>query len=188
MLPTADGTGLAESRDSGSDDTWEFLTSRQSAERQKDLNSDFVDERKVYRGTKTSGELKLTFVAPGDGMYVLLCGAPCGWTCGGKAGYVSSKSQRWWPDTGPVRQSVSDLTFTIDGKGVSGEELHDLHDEIFHRETGKFCPGCKNPADICQPVAKVDAGQHTIGAKVEPRTWDADDEVFVEIMELLVVG
>jgi len=184
MLPTAEGTGLAGSRDPDSDDTWEFLTSKQAAEH----GTKAVDSRMVYRGTKSSGELKLNFKAPSDGMYVILCGAPCGWTCSGKAGYVSSKSQRWWPDKAPARQNVSDLTFTIDGRGVSGEELHDLHDEIFHENAGKFCPGCKNPADVCQPVAKVDAGPHKVGAKVEPRTWEGDGDVFVEIMELLVVG
>jgi len=184
MLPTAEGTGLAGSRDPDSDDTWEFLTSKQAAEH----GTKAVDSRMVYRGTKNSGELKLNFKAPSDGMYVILCGAPCGWTCSGKAGYVSSKSQRWWPDKAPARQNVSDLTFTIDGRGISGEELHDLHDEIFHENAGKFCPGCKNPADVCQPVAKVDAGPHKVGAKVEPRTWEGDGDVFVEIMELLVVG
>jgi len=196
MFPTSSGTALEGARHADqSDDTWEYGISRQAAER----GHEAVDKRYVYRGNKTSGELKLSFQADSDGQYVLLCGAPCSWWCNGNAGFVSSKSQRWWPKDGPERKNVSDLTFSIDGRDISGGELTRLHDEMFHQETGKFCPGCKNPMDLCQPVAKVAKGRHTVGARVEPRTRAAiapadvphmqeGEEMFVEILEMLVVG
>jgi hypothetical protein len=186
MFPTSKGTDLRGSRASDrSDDTWEYTISRQAAER----GVEAVDKRWVYRGNKTSGELKLNIVAPKDGMYVVLCGAPCGWRCEGKAGYVSSMSQRWWPEEG-TRKSVSDLKFSIDGNGVRDNDLPKLHDKLFGQEAGIFCPGCDNPASLCQPVAKVDAGQHTVGVRVEPHTWEGADgeDTFVEIMQLMVVG
>jgi len=190
-----EGTILSSARDPSSQDTWTFETSRQAAER----NTVTADERVGYKGTNASGELKLNFQADSDDQYVLLCGAPCGWWCEGNAGYVPSKSQRWWPEGGEKRRDVSDLTFSIDGREVSGEELNRLHDEIFNAETGKFCPGCKNPMDLCQPVAKVAKGKHTVGARVEARSRDGvapanvphmqeGEEMFVEILEMLVVG
>jgi len=169
MFPTTEGTSLSSARDPSSQDTWEFNVSRQTAE-----HGDSVDRRMAYRGTKASGELKLNFQADSDGTYVILCGAPCGWYCNGNFGYVSSKAQRWWgahvQPAPPKRRDVSDLTFSIDGRTVSGEELNRLHDELFHESTGKFCPGCLNPADLCQPVAKVAKGTHAVGARVVPRS------------------
>jgi len=165
MFPTSKGTDLRGPRLSDeSDDTWEYTISMQAAER----GVEAVDKRWVYRGNKTSGELKLDIVAPKDGMYVVLCGAPCGWRCEGKAGYVSSVSQRWWPEEEGTRKSVSDLKFSIDGNGIRDNDLPKLHDKLFGQEAGIFCPGCKNPTALCQPVAKVDAGKHTVGARVEP--------------------
>jgi hypothetical protein len=188
MFPTSKGTDLPGLRHSAnSDDTWEYTISMQAAER----GVEAVDKRWVFRGNKTSGELKLNFMAPKDGMYVVLCGAPCGWRCAGKAGYVSSMSQRWWSgDETVVRKSVSDLKFSIDGNGIRGKELPKLHDKLFKEEAGVFCPGCKNPASVCQPVAKVDAGEHTVGARVDPHSYEGADgeDTFVEIMQLLVVG
>jgi len=196
MFPTSQGTALKGSRHSDkSDDTWEYSISYQAAERGREA----VDKRWVYRGNKTSGELKLNFVAPNDGMYVLLCGAPCGWRCDGKAGYVSSMSQRWWPEDLPARKSVSDLKFSIDGNGIRGKDLPKLHEKLFGTEAGSFCRDCTNPASLCQPVAKVAKGRHTVGARVEPRTRAAiapadvphmqeGEEMFVEILEMLVVG
>ncbi|CAK0829418.1 unnamed protein product [Prorocentrum cordatum] len=191
-----EGTQLSSARDAGSRDTWQLVVSRQAAEGRTETT---VDTRMAYRGTRADGELKLSFQADSDGQYVLLCGAPCSWWCNGNAGFVSSKSQRWWPKDGPERKNVSDLTFSIDGRDISGGELTRLHDEMFHQETGKFCPGCKNPMDLCQPVAKVAKGRHTVGARVEPRTRAAiapadvphmqeGEEMFVEILEMLVVG
>jgi len=187
MYPTSKGTNLEGIRLSGnSDDTWRHTISMQAAER----GTEAVDKRWVYRGNKTSGELKLKFVAPNDGMYVVLCGAPCGWMCEGKAGYVSSMSKRWWPEDGPARKNVSDLKFSIDGNGVPNKDLNGLHEKLFGKQAGIFCAGCDKAADLCQPVAKVDAGQHTVGARVEPRSYEGADgeDTFVEIMELLVVG
>jgi len=195
MMPTTEGSILSRARDPSSSDSWLFVTSEQAAER----GTETVDKRKAYRGTEASGELKLSFQADSDDQYVILCGAPCGWFCNGNAGYVASKAQRWWPEGGEARRNVSDLTFSIDGREVSGKELNRLHDEIFHEETGKYCPGCKNPMDLCQPVAKVAKGKHTVGAKVTARSRDRiakagvphmeeGDEMFVEIMEMLVVG
>jgi hypothetical protein len=205
MLPTTEGTMLSSARDPGSRDTWEFSTSRQAAER----NTESVDHRMVYRGTKASGELKLNFQADRDGQYVILCGAPCGWWCEGNVGYVSMKSQRWWPDGEKKRRDVSDLTFSIDGRRVSSEYLNHLHEELFHQgnnknckncyKPGLFCPGCKNSMDLCQPVAKVAKGKHTVGAKVEARSrydvapagvphMQEGEEMFVEILEMIVVG
>jgi hypothetical protein len=186
MSPTSKGTTLRESRLShNSDDTWDYTISMQVSEG----HTETVDKRWVFRGNETSGELRLNFVAPNDGMYVILCGAPCGWKCTGNAGYVSSMSQRWWPEDGPARKSVSDLKFSIDGNGIQDKDLPKLHETLFSKEAGKFCPGCDKAADLCQPLAKVDAGQHTIGASVKPRSWEgADKNTFVEIMELLVVG
>jgi len=187
MFPTSKGTELSRShRSESSDHAWEYTTSAQAAETGREA----VDHRWVYRGNKTSGELKLNFMAPSDGMYVVLCGAPCGWRCKGKAGYVSSMSQRWWPEGGPARRNASDLKFSIDGNPIRGKELPKLHEKFFDKEAGIFCPDCTNPASLCQPVAEVDAGQHTIGATVEPRSWEGADgeDTFVEIMELLVVG
>merc|ERR1719291_660690 len=167
MNPTSKGTTLWELRFSDkSDDTWEYTTSMQVVE----AKTEAVDKRWVYRGNKTSGELKLSFTADSDGTYVVLCGAPCGWSCAGGAGYVSSKSQRWWPKEKGQREDVSDLFFTVDGRAVDGARLLELHDELFRTGAGAFCPGCKNPADLCQPVAKVGAGRHTVGASVEPRS------------------
>jgi len=186
MTPTSKGTHLRESLSDKSDGTWEYSTSEQVVEGKVES----VDKRWVYRGNKTSGELKLNFVAPRDDMYVILCGAPCGWRCNGKAGYVSSMSQRWWPEGEAPRKSVSDLSFSIDGKGIWNKDMPKLHDTLFSQQAGTFCPGCDKAADVCQPVAKVSAGQHTVGASVAPRTWEGTDgeETFVEIMELLVVG
>jgi len=187
MFPTSSGTALEGARHADqSDDTWEYGISRQAAER----GHEAVDKRYVYRGNKTSGELKLSFQAPKDGMYVVLCGAPCGWRCDGTAGYVSSMSQRWWPEDLPKRKSVSDLKFSIDGNGIRDKELPKLHETLFDKETGIFCRDCTNPASLCQPVAKVDAGPHTVGARVAPKSYEGADaeDTFVEIMELLVVG
>jgi hypothetical protein len=186
LLPTSAGTGLDSARDPDSADTWEFAISMQAAER----NTETIDKRWVYRGNMTSGELKLSFTADSDGTYVVLCGAPCGWSCAGNAGYVASKSQRWWPKEKGVREDVSDLTFTIDGLTVDGPRLLELHDELFLAGSGKFCQDCKNPADLCQPVAKVGAGRHTVGASVEPSSSAGalvSDDMFVEIMELMLV-
>jgi len=189
LLPTSAGTGLDGARDPHSADTWELAISMQSAQ----PATEAVDKRWVYRGNKTSGELRLGFTADSDGTYVLLCGAPCSWNCVGSAGYVASRSQRWWPkDSKGERADVSDLAFTVDGRAVDAPRLLELHDELFHAEAGVFCPGCKNPADLCQPVAKVGAGRHTVGARVEPRTpglgRGGGDDVFVEILELMLVG
>jgi hypothetical protein len=186
MFPVSKSTDELSRISGESDHTWEYAISMQAAETRREA----VDKRWVYRGNKTSGELKLNFVAPNDGMYVVICGAPCGWRCQGKAGFVSSMSQRWWPEGGPARNNVSDLKFSIDGNGIMGKELPKLHEKLFGKEAGVFCPDCKNPASLCQPVAKVAAGQHTIGARVEPRSWEGADgeDTFVEIMELLVVG
>jgi hypothetical protein len=193
MNPTTESNHVSLLRDPLSDDTWELQTSRQAAEGRVET----VDKRTVFSGTKASGELKLNFQADSDDTYVILCGAPCGWKCGGNAGWVASKSQRWWPDKGQngepleARKNVSDLRFSIDGRGISNTELNKLHDEIFHSQAGKFCPNCKNPADLCQPVAKVGKGKHTVGARVEPSSRDPrfnGEDMFVEIMEMLLVG
>jgi len=187
MLPTTEGTELSLLRDASSTDAWELRTSRQAAERRTET----VDVRTVFVGTEAAGELKLNVQADRDDTYVILCGAPCGWKCAGNAGYVASKSQRWWPEDAGSRKDVSDLKLSIDGRAVSNAELNQLHDEIFHKEAGKFCPDCKNPADLCQPVAKVGKGTHIVGARVAPSSRDDKkdgEDMFVEIMEVLLVG
>lgn len=166
---------------------WEYTISRQAAEGRVPT----VDERWVYRGTEADGELKLNIKTDADNQYLVVCGAPCGWNCNGNAGWVSSRSQRWWPDKDVERKVGSDLKFSIDGRPVPSAELIALHDTLFAEGSGKFCPNCKNPADLCQPVAKVGAGEHTIGATVSPhsRKEEKDGEaMFVEIFEIMVVG
>jgi hypothetical protein len=199
MLPTTEGSILSSARDPSSRDTWLFEGSRNAGP----VGSQ-IDDRMVFKGTMASGELKLSFQADSDGQYVILCGAPCGWRCKGNNGWVSSKSQKWWQwkkERTEKRANVSDLTFSIDGRVVSGEELHRLQDELF-AGNGKFCPGCEPMASLCQPVAKVAKGRHIVGARVENRSREAivpkrqplptamrpGQVMEVEILEMLVVG
>jgi len=188
MAPTTEGTQLRLLRDPLSDDTWQLQGSRQAATGKTET----VDKRTVFAGTEASGELKLSVQADSDDTYVVLCGAPCGWRCQGNNGWVASKSQRWWgAENVEERKNVSDLKFSIDGRGVSNKELNRLHDELFDKEAGKFCPDCKNPMELCQPVAKVGKGKHTVGARVKPSSRDFKkdgEDMSVEIMEVLLVG
>jgi hypothetical protein len=97
---------------------------------------------------------------------------------------VPVRGQKWGP-----RPNVSDLTFTIDDHEVPHSQLLQLHDRLFDPETGQFCPDCENPAELCQPVAKVSRGWHSVGARVTPRTnVTGSKDTAVEIMELMVVG
>jgi len=186
MLPTTEGARLESHVERRSGQTWEYSVSKEVVG-----GHDSVDTRMVFRGTKKDGELKLAFEASDDGQYVVLCGAPCGWNCNDLKGWVPTKSNRWWKDKEHPRQNVSDLSYTIDGREVSSLELLELYDYFFDAATGEFCPNCENPANVCQPVAKVSKGWHTVGARVEPRTWVDGTKwghMHVEILQLMVVG
>lgn len=88
---------------------------------------------------------------------------------------------------GVPRKEVSDLQFTVNGKVVEMSNLNSLHDQLFDKQTGSYCPGCSNAADVCQPVAKLSAGKHKIGFQVKPATYDHPD-MHVDVLEVLLVG
>jgi len=85
------------------------------------------------------------------------------------------------------RKPGSDLAFRINDVEVSEDELLRLHDLLFKEKSGQFCPGCRNPADMCQPVAELPAGKYEVGMRVRPRSYQ-DPNMFVEVMQLMLVG
>lgn len=185
VQPTTPGTGLRV--DPSSPNTWQYMISMQVPVR----DTKTIDQRLTYHGTKQDGEIRFNFRAKRNNQIVMLCGAPCGWRCEGNFGYVSTRTQIWWPENESPRKNVSDLAYTIDGQAVPSSNLLLLHDELFS-ENGKFCPQCRQVADICQPVAEVSQGDHTVGARVEARSRADPDAsgnpMVVEILELIVVG
>merc|ERR1719401_1355437 len=82
---------------------------------------------------------------------------------------------------GVGRKQVSDLVFTVNGAAVPEGALLRLHEELFDASRGLYCPGCKNAADLCQPVAKLSRGRHILGLRVSPHTYP-DPNMSVEVL------
>ena len=192
--PSSRGLSAWESIKTSSQDTWEFVRAGEIGNPMEGPLGKQVDGRNVWRGTQDSGELQFEVEVPeGDGQHVVLCSKPCGWWCEDLAGYVSTKSQRWWGDHMPTykegvpRKDVSDLEFKVDGWTVAPAELLRLHNELFDEQEGKYCPGCHNAADVCQPAGKLSPGKHTIGLNVKPSSYN-NASMHVDILQYMLVA
>jgi hypothetical protein len=147
-----------------------------------------IDRREVIFGNKSTGELLLNLVVNSPDQYAVLCQPPCHFTCKEGTGYISilgANSKHWKrADENSSHGNSSDAVFTVDGKQVQDDELSSLHNKLFADGAGEFCPGCMRTRDLCQPVAKLGLGQHTIGMSVREGVGDK----FLELIQVMQVG
>jgi len=192
--------------------TWKHAVSPQTKVSSGNTILGHLDKRYSLQGRQDSGSLEfhVNVEASEDShQYLLFCGTPCGWQCNTAYGYFSMDNNRWWnehsykqfsssskddPDKikakmgftkGEKRKRTNDFAVEVDGQEVSTESLDELRKELFHAETGKYCRNCPKLSDMCQPVAKLSRGEHTIALRVDPKTY-ADQEFAAKT--LLEVG
>jgi len=139
-----------------------------------------VDRRVVLQGTKNEGELVLKIDVPAHDHYLLMCQAPCGWSCSTTPGFMSSTCTNWGRNS-----TLSDGVFTVNGEAVPDPMLEKLQQELFAEGSGMYCPGCKAIANVCQVTAKLAPGVHTVGLML--RDGLADGTV-MELIQVMLVG
>jgi len=152
---------------------WDRTLSRESG-------GDVVDRRVVLQGTKNEGELVLKIDVPAHDHYLLMCQAPCGWSCSTTSGFMSSTCTNWGRNS-----TLSDGVFTVNGEAVPDPMLEKLQQELFAEGSGMYCPGCKAIANVCQVTAKLAPGVHTVGLML--RDGLADGTV-MELIQVMLVG
>jgi len=91
---------------------------------------------------------------------------------------------------GEGRREVTDMSYDVDGVEVPVPTLTQLQTELFSKDAGLYCRDCPKPMDLCQVVAKLSPGEHSVQLRVTPRTWRAEfsEYVTVKVAQVMLVG